>query len=131
MREYIFDKRYAPLCFYKYFHSLWHGFNQVWTYFCNFFLMLPDLNNSNNHLLHRRKVFFWSLRLIIAHRFPIRFIMSEAFPGHASTANPLSLKNMYIFRWRSNGEPLLPGHIQQAPKYHPKKMFWVVLMLKV
>ena len=25
---------------------------------------------------------------------------------------------------RSKGEPLQPGHIQQAPKHPPKKMFW-------
>ena len=25
---------------------------------------------------------------------------------------------------RNKGEPLRPGHIQQAPKYPPKKMFW-------
>ena len=84
------------LRFYKHFHSLWNGFYLIWTHFCQFFIMVPDLNNSTTNLLHRRTVFFWSLRLIIAHIFPIGF-MSEEFPGHSSTVNPLSSKNVRIF----------------------------------
>ena len=68
----------------------------------------------------------------IANRFSIGF-MSGEFPGHSSTVNQLSSKNVCIFRLpgyrsqvvrRSKGEPLRPGRIQQAPKYPHKKMFW-------
>ena len=39
---------------------------------------------------------FWSLCLIIAHRF-FNWFISE-FPGHSSAVNPLSSKNLRIFR---------------------------------